>query len=309
MSLLQYGFERKRIRDDSLQNDQVSDNEDNPNKDIKKPCIANSKTFKLKWLTEFSWLHYDENKKKMYSIREHANTEDHNDAEKLESNKEEIWDELLGVVAFGVMIDESTDITTTKHQDIYVSYVTKEGISKTPFVSDGASIRNFMAKLNLWLRRSIIILKIHVHEFNNYKKFKDPILKIKRLYEIRWITWYEAIKNICNSIPALIKIFKESKNNDGQVLYKYKVILPLLIQDYNDVFPNIIKLIQIAYCIPFSSVECERGFSRQNKIIKRIGTYLVTNTLDMLMRVSLEGPEARILTICAHIQFGVIKKA
>ena len=40
MSLLQYGFERKRIRDDLLQNDQVSDNEDNPNKDIKKPCIA-----------------------------------------------------------------------------------------------------------------------------------------------------------------------------------------------------------------------------------------------------------------------------
>src|SRR5438034_4419349 len=49
--------------------------------------------------------------------------------------KEEIWDELFGVVAFGVMIDESTDITTTKHLDIYVSYVTKEGISKTRFLS------------------------------------------------------------------------------------------------------------------------------------------------------------------------------
>ena|SRR5256885_9791180 len=66
MSLLQYGFERKRIRDDLLQNDQVSDNEDNSNKDIKKPCIANSKTFKLKWLIEFSWLHYNENNKRMY---------------------------------------------------------------------------------------------------------------------------------------------------------------------------------------------------------------------------------------------------
>ena len=44
------------------------------------------------------------------------------------------------------------------------------------------------------------------------------------------------------------------------------IILPLLIQDYNNIFPNIIKLIQIIYCIPFSSVECERGFSRQNQI-------------------------------------------
>ena len=45
MSLLQYGFERKRIRDDSLQND---DNEDNSTKVIKK----------LKWLTEFFLVAY-----------------------------------------------------------------------------------------------------------------------------------------------------------------------------------------------------------------------------------------------------------
>src|SRR5688500_14581213 len=29
-----------------------------------------------------------------------------------------------------------------------------------------------------------------------------------------------------------------------------EVLLTLLIQDYNDIFPNIIKLIQIVYCIP-----------------------------------------------------------
>ena len=72
-----------------------------------------------------------------------------------------------------------------------------------------------------------------------------------------------------------------------------EVILPLLIQDYNDVFPNIIKLIQIAYCIPFSSVECERGFSRQNKIKTKDRNLLATNTLDMLMRVSLKGLKSK----------------
>ncbi|GES92582.1 zinc finger protein 862-like [Rhizophagus clarus] len=52
-----------------------------------------------------------------------------------------------------------------------------------------------------------------------------------------------------------------------------EVILPLLIQDYIDVFPNIIKLIQIVYCIPFSSVECERSFSRQNKLKQKTGIH------------------------------------
>ena len=31
--------------------------------------------------------------------------------------EDEIWEELSDIVAFGVMIDESTDITTTKHLD------------------------------------------------------------------------------------------------------------------------------------------------------------------------------------------------
>ena len=46
-----------------------------------------------------------------------------------------------------------------------------------------------------------------------------PILKIKRQYEIRWLAWYEAIKNICNSIPALLKVFEEAKNDGGRELY------------------------------------------------------------------------------------------
>ena len=45
---------------------------------------------------------------------------------------------------------------------------------------------------------------------------------------------------------------------------KIEAILPILIKEYSDVFPNIVKLIKIAYTVPFSSVPCERGFSKQN---------------------------------------------
>ena len=56
----------------------------------------------------------------------------------------------------------------------------------------------------------------HIQQLKEIQDFlDDPILKIKKLYEIRWLAWYEAIKNICNSIPALLRIFKESKNKDG----------------------------------------------------------------------------------------------
>jgi hypothetical protein len=48
--------------------------------------------------------------------------------------EDEIWKELSDAVAFGIMIDESTDITITKHLDIYVLYVTKQEIFKTRFL-------------------------------------------------------------------------------------------------------------------------------------------------------------------------------
>lgn len=36
-----------------------------------------------------------------------------------------------------------------------------------------------------------------------------PILKIKQIYEIRWLSWYEAVKNICLSIEPLMDTLLE----------------------------------------------------------------------------------------------------
>ena len=112
---------------------------------------------------------------------------------------------------------------------------------------------------------------------------------------------YYEYPNIHNNIQSLALF---DINNCRQEWARFKIIvnnlsskdidivLPLLIQDYNDVFPNIIKLIQLVYCIPFSSVECERGFSRQNQIKTKNRNSLTTDTLDMLMHISLKGPES-----------------
>lgn len=54
-------------------------------------------------------------------------------------------------------------------------------------------------------------------------------------------------------------------------------------------FPNIIHLMEIAWVLPVSSVECERGFSRQNLIKTKLWCRLSIDTLDDLMSIDLVG--------------------
>ena len=61
------------------------------------------------------------------------------------------------------------------------------------------------------------VIKSVYNFFSNSTKRRDtlhkyqevlehPILKIKQIYEVRWLSWYEAIKNLCLSIEPLMDI-------------------------------------------------------------------------------------------------------
>ena len=39
---------------------------------------------------------------------------------------------------------------------------------------------------------------------------EHPILKIKQIYEVRWLSWYKAIKNLCLSIEPLMDILLDT---------------------------------------------------------------------------------------------------
>jgi hypothetical protein len=67
-----------------------------------------------------------------------------------------------------------------------------------------------------------------------------------------------------------------------------ELLIPRLFEFYNDTFPNIIQLLGIIYSIPFSSVDCERGFSKQNLIKTDLRNSLNIETLHFLMMVGLE---------------------
>ena len=64
----------------------------------------------------------------------------------------------------------------------------------------------------------------------------------------------------------------------------WKFYYLILYEEYFDFFPNIIKLISIAYTIPVSSVECEHGFSKQNLIKTKCRNLLTASSLDLCMR-------------------------
>ncbi|CAG8829959.1 22687_t:CDS:2, partial [Cetraspora pellucida] len=246
--------------DSSVQDNESNDNDQSDQELIsnKKKSLSKSKpSFKNSWLNEFRWLQYDKTSQRMFckyckrynksnvfgttgsvnfgrksSVKEHAFSDQHQDAIRLESaekiiekeseqliekNKDhiigvskivytlvrqdillaklpyfvqlsrelkspfiadgsityeneisgrefafaisniiktEIWKELSEAVFFGVMIDESTDISMNKHVDIYVMYPTIFGKIKTRFLqllaldqSDAATITTKLIRL------------------------------------------------------------------------------------------------------------------------------------------------------------------
>ena len=77
------------------------------------------------------------------------------------------------------------------------------------------------------------------------------------------------------------------------------LLIPRLFEFYYDMFPNIIKLLGIIFSIPFSSVECERGFSKQNLIKTDLRNSLNNETLHFWMMVGLD------LILLKHYKFGI----
>ncbi|CAC5363056.1 unnamed protein product [Mytilus coruscus] len=61
---------------------------------------------------------------------------------------------------------------------------------------------------------------------------------------------------------------------------------------HKEVYPYVFKAAEKLLTVPVSSVECERGFSRQNIIKTKLRNRLSTDSLFHLMMISLEGPSS-----------------
>ena len=59
--------------------------------------------------------------------------------------------------------------------------------------------------------------------------------------------------------------------------------------EYEEMMPNIVKLVQCCTLLRVNSATCERGFSTQNRIKCRLRTNLNNDSINDLMRISEDG--------------------
>ena len=79
-------------------------------------------------------------------------------------------------------------------------------------------------------------------------------------------------------------------SNFSKVTHSVAELCKLVITSHSETYPGMAALAAIALTIPVSSVDCERGFSRQNLIKTKLRNCLKDNTLHRLILLSVEGP-------------------
>ena len=87
-------------------------------------------------------------------------------------------------------------------------------------------------------------------------------------------------------------LFKQmmSKNFSGSSIQGMAKKL-LCSDEAQEQFPQTLKLLTLALTVPVSSVECKRGFSKQNLIKTKIRARLKTENVSTLMKMSVDTPE------------------
>ncbi|CAI2171580.1 2853_t:CDS:1 [Funneliformis geosporum] len=105
-----------------------------------------------------------------------------------------------------------------------------------------------------------------IFDHTNWPNSKEELVKydekeLNHLAEFYGKKQIIGVNNICEEwFRYKVIIYANFRN------IKIESLMLRLFEFYYDTFPNNIKLLGIIYSIPFSSVECEHGFSKQNLI-------------------------------------------
>ena len=104
------------------------------------------------------------------------------------------------------------------------------------------------------------------------------------------------IKHFSIQCPTISSECKEEWSSLKQLAAKNYSMLSLqkfwvlICRSHKEQYPHLIKLAHACMAIPITTATCERGFSTQNRIKTKIRNRLKTKSLDILMRLSEEGP-------------------
>ncbi|KAF0469869.1 zinc finger protein [Gigaspora margarita] len=118
----------------------------------------------------------------------------------------------------------------------------------------------------------------------NYRELELEEL-IKVYEKSHWPNYLNGIID-ADKIRQEWNLFKEVVSSNYQNL-DVNNLLPIIFDQHQEFYPNIIKLLEIIYSIPFSSIECERGFSKQNLIKTSHRNRINNDTLHLFLSISL----------------------
>ncbi|KAK6191936.1 hypothetical protein SNE40_003508 [Patella caerulea] len=102
------------------------------------------------------------------------------------------------------------------------------------------------------------------------------------------------LQNICNTDSVItewsdLKLYV-ARNTHFRAYHPLAVWQRVSQEDVNNNYSNIMKVIHLTSCFPLSNASCERGFSTMKRIKSDWRCRLSNSTVDMLMRIDLEGP-------------------
>ncbi|CAI7748864.1 unnamed protein product [Closterium sp. NIES-54] len=100
--------------------------------------------------------------------------------------------------------------------------------------------------------------------------FTATNLELQGIHQVRWLSRGDAVLRTVTVFPALIVMLSEWDETLYQLATSYSfhagLTAMLKTSDWTTSYPNLVRLWVAVAVLPLSTVECERGFSRQNII-------------------------------------------
>ncbi|KAJ8313839.1 hypothetical protein KUTeg_008400 [Tegillarca granosa] len=115
------------------------------------------------------------------------------------------------------------------------------------------------------------------------------------LNSVNEVAVFQASTSTCKSIvddvkEEIVSFCHQIVENHGKIANSVNDVCQLAIKQGSN-FPIVKDIAMRFLCLPVSSVECERGFSKQNLIKTKLRNRLATKVLENLMIISIDGPD------------------
>ena len=121
-------------------------------------------------------------------------------------------------------------------------------------------------------------LKRHAEDSDILAKFQSHILGLLSKLKID-----DEADEILNNYHYIIDYFKDNVTKEDDITTLYRELL----LNYENLFPNLLKLITIYQILPLSNVECERTFSEYNRTKTRLRSLMEEDLVSSLLQLSM----------------------